>query len=101
MSHLLAPQIVILKEGTDDHEGRGQIVSNINACAAVVDVVKTTLGKFARLLFQRADPVRIHQGRYRKRRFVRESSILLTRLYYFRSARYGQTHPHRKRSCHL
>jgi T-complex protein 1 subunit eta len=46
MSHLLAPQIVILREGTDDHEGRGQIISNINACQAVVDVIKTTLGKY-------------------------------------------------------
>jgi len=44
MSHLLAPQIVILKEGTDDHEGKGQICSNINACQAVVDVIRTTLG---------------------------------------------------------
>ena len=45
MSHLLQPQIVILKEGTEDASGRGQILSNINACNAVVDVVKTTLGK--------------------------------------------------------
>jgi T-complex protein 1 subunit eta len=44
MSHLLTPQIVILKDGTEDSSGRGQIVSNINACQAVVDVVKTTLG---------------------------------------------------------
>jgi T-complex protein 1 subunit eta len=44
MSHLLTPQIVILKEGTEDSSGRGQILSNINACQAVVDVVKTTLG---------------------------------------------------------
>jgi T-complex protein 1 subunit eta len=44
MSHLLAPQIVILKEGTDEAFGRGQIISNINSCHAVVDVVKTTLG---------------------------------------------------------
>jgi chaperonin GroEL (HSP60 family) len=34
-----------LKAGTDDTSGRGQIISNINACQAVVDVVKTTLGK--------------------------------------------------------
>lgn len=45
MSHLLQPQIVILKAGTEDSSGRGQILSNINACSAVVDVVKTTLGK--------------------------------------------------------
>ena len=45
MSHLLQPQIVILKEGTEDNSGRGQIIQNINACQAVVDVVKTTLGK--------------------------------------------------------
>lgn len=44
MSHLLTPQIVILKEGTEDSSGKGQIISNINACQAVVDVVKTTLG---------------------------------------------------------
>jgi len=44
MSHLLSPQIVILKEGAEDSSGRGQIISNINACQAVVDVVKTTLG---------------------------------------------------------
>lgn len=44
MSHLLTPQIVIMKEGTEDTSGKGQIISNINACQAVVDVVKTTLG---------------------------------------------------------
>jgi T-complex protein 1 subunit eta len=44
MSHLLTPQIVILKEGTEDSSGKGQIISNINSCQAVVDVVKTTLG---------------------------------------------------------
>merc|ERR1711981_292854 len=44
MSHLLAPQIVILKDGTEESFGRGQIISNINSCSAVVDVVKTTLG---------------------------------------------------------
>eukprot|EP00355_Strombidium_rassoulzadegani_P001337 CAMPEP_0168612888 /NCGR_PEP_ID=MMETSP0449_2-20121227/3156_1 /TAXON_ID=1082188 /ORGANISM="Strombidium rassoulzadegani, Strain ras09" /LENGTH=566 /DNA_ID=CAMNT_0008653481 /DNA_START=22 /DNA_END=1718 /DNA_ORIENTATION=+ len=44
MSHLLTPQIVILKDGTEESDGKGQIISNINACQAVVDVVKTTLG---------------------------------------------------------
>lgn len=34
-----------MKEGTEDTSGKGQIISNINACQAVVDVVKTTLGK--------------------------------------------------------
>jgi len=34
-----------MKDGTEDTSGRGQIISNINACQAVVDVVKTTLGK--------------------------------------------------------
>jgi len=33
-----------LKDGTQDTSGKGQIISNINACQAVVDVVKTTLG---------------------------------------------------------
>lgn len=44
MSHLLTPQIVILKDGTDESSGKGQIISNINSCQAVVDVIKTTLG---------------------------------------------------------
>lgn len=44
MSHLLTPQIVIIKEGTEDSEGKGQIISNINACQSIVEVVKTTLG---------------------------------------------------------
>jgi hypothetical protein len=29
---LLTPQIVILKEGTEEMEGKGHIISNINAC---------------------------------------------------------------------
>lgn len=33
-----------MKEGTEESEGRGQIVSNINACQSIVEVVKTTLG---------------------------------------------------------
>ena len=44
MSHLLTPQIVIMKEGTEETEGKGQIISNINACQSIVEVVKTTLG---------------------------------------------------------
>lgn len=38
------PQIVILKEGTDTSQGKPQLISNINACQAVVDSVRTTLG---------------------------------------------------------
>merc|ERR1719446_120758 len=37
-------QIVLLKEGTDSSQGKAQLISNINACQAVVDVVRTTLG---------------------------------------------------------
>lgn len=35
---------MILKDGTDDSQGKPQIISNINACQSIVDVVKTTLG---------------------------------------------------------
>ena len=38
------PQIILLKEGTDTSQGRAQVVSNINACTAVADIVRTTLG---------------------------------------------------------
>ncbi|AQZ11686.1 CCT7 (YJL111W) [Zygosaccharomyces parabailii] len=38
------PTIVVLKEGTDTSQGRGQIISNINACIAVQEALKPTLG---------------------------------------------------------
>lgn len=38
------PQIILLKEGTDTSQGKPQLISNINACVAVADVVRTTLG---------------------------------------------------------
>ncbi|KAI8847618.1 hypothetical protein BC829DRAFT_490574 [Chytridium lagenaria] len=38
------PQIIILKDGTDTSQGRGQLLSNINACVAVADTIRTTLG---------------------------------------------------------
>lgn len=34
----------MLREGTDTSQGKAQILSNINACQSVVEVVKTTLG---------------------------------------------------------
>jgi T-complex protein 1 subunit eta len=33
-----------LKEGTDSSQGKPQIVSNINACQAIAEAVRTTLG---------------------------------------------------------
>lgn len=44
MSHLLNAPIILLKEGVDQSQGREQIISNINACQVVVDIVRTTLG---------------------------------------------------------
>lgn len=38
------PTIVVLKEGTDASQGRGQVISNINACVAIQDTVRMTLG---------------------------------------------------------
>lgn len=40
----MQPQIVLLREGTDVSQGKAQLISNINACCTVVDVVRTTLG---------------------------------------------------------
>jgi len=40
----MQPQIILLKEGTDSSQGKAQLISNINACAAVVDAIRTTLG---------------------------------------------------------
>lgn len=44
MSYMLQPQIVLLREGTDDSQGKNQIISNINACCAVAEILRTTLG---------------------------------------------------------
>jgi len=44
MSYLLQPTILLLKEGTDTSQGKAQIISNINACQSIVEIVKTTLG---------------------------------------------------------
>jgi T-complex protein 1 subunit eta len=40
----MQPQIILLKEGTESHQGKPQLISNINACEAVVDAIRTTLG---------------------------------------------------------
>lgn len=40
----MQPQIILLKEGTDTSQGKPQLISNINACMAVVDAVRSTLG---------------------------------------------------------
>lgn len=44
MSGMMQPRIVLLKEGTDQSQGIGQLISNINACEAVSEILKTTLG---------------------------------------------------------
>lgn len=38
------PQIILLREGTDASQGKGQLLTNISACLAVVDTIRTTLG---------------------------------------------------------
>ena len=40
----MQPQVVLLREGADTSQGKPQLVSNINAVAAVADIVRTTLG---------------------------------------------------------
>ncbi len=40
----MQPQILVLKEGTENAQGRQQVVSNINACQAIVEAIRTTLG---------------------------------------------------------
>ncbi|GLE02951.1 hypothetical protein PINS_up020083 [Pythium insidiosum] len=41
---MMQPQIILLKEGTDTSQGKAQLISNINACQAVMEAVRTTLG---------------------------------------------------------
>lgn len=46
MAFQQTPTIIVLKEGTDQSQGRGQIISNINACLAVQNTIKSTLGPY-------------------------------------------------------
>jgi len=41
---MLQPQIILLRDGTDTSQGKGQLLSNIGACLTVVDAIRTTLG---------------------------------------------------------
>lgn len=40
----MAPPIILLKDGTENKQGKQQIISNINACGVVADSIRTTLG---------------------------------------------------------
>lgn len=44
MNSSFQPQIILLREGTDTSQGKAQIISNINACQAVAETVRSTLG---------------------------------------------------------
>lgn len=41
---LESPGLILLRDGTDTSQGLGQLLSNINACEAIVNTVRTTLG---------------------------------------------------------
>jgi len=44
MSQFMQPTILLLRDGTDQSQGKGQLITNINAVTAIVDTVATTLG---------------------------------------------------------
>lgn len=44
MSQYLRPPIILLREGTDQSQGLGQLISNINACHAIGEILSSTLG---------------------------------------------------------
>ena len=50
MSYMLQPNILVLKDGTENSRGKEQIMSNISACQGVVEIVKTTLVKLFLIL---------------------------------------------------
>ncbi|CEH15988.1 t-complex protein eta subunit (tcp-1-eta) [Ceraceosorus bombacis] len=41
---MMQPQVIVLREGTDTSQGRGQLLSNIGACLSIVSCVASTLG---------------------------------------------------------
>ncbi|KAL7571852.1 hypothetical protein ACA910_002928 [Epithemia clementina (nom. ined.)] len=44
----MRPGIILLREGTDTSQGKPQLISNINACQAVADTIRSTLGPAGR-----------------------------------------------------
>ena len=44
MSHLLQPTVVLLKDGSEQAQGKSHVIHNVNACQAVSEIVRTTLG---------------------------------------------------------
>lgn len=40
----MQPRILLLKEGTENRQGKAQVFSNIAACEAVGSIIETTLG---------------------------------------------------------
>ncbi|KAH9422576.1 chaperonin-containing T-complex eta subunit Cct7 [Dermatophagoides pteronyssinus] len=44
MMRLMNPPIILLKDGTENTQGKAQVISNITACQAVAEAVRTTLG---------------------------------------------------------
>ena len=63
------PPIVLLKNGTDTSQGKAQLISNINACQAVVEAIRTTLGpRGMDKLIHDGTKVRIGRGRRRRLR---------------------------------
>ncbi|KAF8512695.1 chaperonin Cpn60/TCP-1 family [Gautieria morchelliformis] len=40
----MQPTVVLLREGTDTSQGKGQLLSNISACLAIADTLSSTLG---------------------------------------------------------
>jgi len=44
MSFMMNPRVILLREGTDTSQGKAQLISNINACQAIFEILKTTLG---------------------------------------------------------
>ena len=40
----MQPRILLLKEGTENSQGKAQIFSNVAACEAIGSIVQTTLG---------------------------------------------------------
>ena len=41
---MIRPPIILLREGTDTSQGLGQLISNINACHAIGEILASTLG---------------------------------------------------------
>lgn len=73
MSNMIRPPILLLREGVDQSQGLGQLISNINACHAIGEILSSTLGP-------RGMDKLLHNGNHRRAIVTNDGATLMNEL---------------------